>query len=581
MFSALLYLQFHSFKNRVVSRFKRLKQPKYLVGAIVGLIYFYWYFFRNLFRLGHQRVSLGPLIPPDVLSLLEPLGALLLLVIVVLAWFIPHERAALTFSEAEIAFLFPAPIERSGLIHFKLLRSQARILLTTLLLALVSNRFGGHPVIRAAGWWLILSTLNLHFLGSSFALTMLLDRGITNWTRRLAILLLAGLAAGAVFLWAKQSLPALNPAQLHNFDALRDYARQLFASGPLPWLLFPFRLLVRPFLAPDLMTFLSTVGPALLLFALHYVWVVRSNVAFEEASIGASKKLADRIATIRAGNWQTATRSRKAKRPPFTLRPLGPRPVALLWKNLLGIGHGFTLRLWFVLAAVSIAFCGALAPVAAKSSVLTLVGMFAGMLLIWSLMIGPQLLRQDFRHDLPQADILKTFPMPGWQIALGEILAPAAVLTGFQWFMLILAAGLLWNTESTVLEKPLRLGIAAGAGVILPVLNLIILQIPNAAVLLFPSWFQVSRDGAHGIEATGQRLIFVLGQFLAFVVALLPAAGFFVAAFFLVKILLGPAIAVSVASLVAAVILAIEAALGILLLGLLFSRLDLSAESNP
>ena len=36
MIAALLYLQYHTVRNRLVTRFKRLKQPKYLVGAIVG-----------------------------------------------------------------------------------------------------------------------------------------------------------------------------------------------------------------------------------------------------------------------------------------------------------------------------------------------------------------------------------------------------------------------------------------------------------------------------------------------------------------------------------------------------------------
>jgi len=36
MIPALLYLQYHSIKNRIVRRIKRLKQPKYLLGAVVG-----------------------------------------------------------------------------------------------------------------------------------------------------------------------------------------------------------------------------------------------------------------------------------------------------------------------------------------------------------------------------------------------------------------------------------------------------------------------------------------------------------------------------------------------------------------
>ena len=49
---------------------------------------------------------------------------LLLLVIVVGSWILPNSRAALQFTEAEVAFLFPAPVSRRKLIHFKLLRSQ-------------------------------------------------------------------------------------------------------------------------------------------------------------------------------------------------------------------------------------------------------------------------------------------------------------------------------------------------------------------------------------------------------------------------------------------------------------------------
>ena len=129
----------------------------------------------------------------------------MLFVIVLLAWIIPHERAALTFTEAEVAFLFPAPVTRRTLIHFKLLRSQLRIFFSVLLLTLFSRRFGGNAWIHALGWWLILSTLNLHFLGSSFARTMLLDRGISNWLRRLLVFGLAAAMAGGVWIWAKQT----------------------------------------------------------------------------------------------------------------------------------------------------------------------------------------------------------------------------------------------------------------------------------------------------------------------------------------------------------------------------------------
>ena len=45
------------------------------------------------------------------------------------------------FTEAEVAFLFPAPVPRQVLVHFKLLKSQLRILFSALLFALLSLRF--------------------------------------------------------------------------------------------------------------------------------------------------------------------------------------------------------------------------------------------------------------------------------------------------------------------------------------------------------------------------------------------------------------------------------------------------------
>src|SRR4051812_32450223 len=220
MISALLYLQFHSIQNRLVMRFKRLKQPKYLFGGIVGGLYFYVYFFRHFFGVNPGRRGLGSG-STETLALFEGLGALALLVVVLLAWILPHQRAALAFTEAEVAFLFPAPISRRGLIHFKLARSQFRILTTTFLLTLVTNRFGGNAWIHATGWWLILSTLNLHFLGSSFGRTLLLDRGISNWQRRLGFLALVAVGSSAVIIWVRRTVPGFSTEQFDGVASLQ------------------------------------------------------------------------------------------------------------------------------------------------------------------------------------------------------------------------------------------------------------------------------------------------------------------------------------------------------------------------
>ncbi len=578
--SALLYLQYHSILNRTARRIKRLKQPKYLVGGIVGGLYFYWYFVRTFFGTPTRGQAVTLLASPQNLALFESIGALFLLVVLLMAWVIPHDRAALTFTEAEVAFLFPAPISRRGLIHFKLLRSQTAILFTTLLLMLVTNRFGGKAWVHAAGWWLGLSILNLHFLGSSFARTMLLDRGITNWQRRLSILAVVLLVAGVVFVWVRRTMPAFDPARFQDPDAIKEYAAQVLTAGPLPYLLYPLRLVVRPYLALNALAFLSALGPALLVLLLHYWWVVRSNVAFEEASVEASRKLAETVAAVRAGNWQGTQKPPRRKRPPFRLRPVGPPAVALLWKNLISAGQAFSLRIWLSLSVFAVCASVGIGQVSGRSGLRPALGVVAAMLMAWSLLLGTQLLRQDFRQDLPQADILKTYPLQSWQLALGELLAPATALTCIQWFLLILVVGLFWQPATGRLGWPSWVGLGFGAALIIPMVDMITLQIPNAAALLFPAWFQTAKGGGAGIEVTGQRLIFLLGQMLVFVVALIPAAALFTGVFFLVKMLVGIAIAIPLASVAAAIVLAVEAAFGVVLLGKLFERLDVSAEAT-
>ena len=576
MIAALLYLQYHTLRNRLVSRFKRLKQPKYLVGAIVGGLYLYWFFFRNVFRGFGGRSGASVNFSAEYLPLFELGGALALFVIVLLAWIIPHERAALTFTEAEVAFLFPAPVSRRTLIHFKLLRSQLAIFFTTLLFTLFSRRFGGNAWIHGFGWWLILSMLSLHFLGSSFARTLLLERGISNWLRRLLVLGLVLAMAAGVWLWAKRTLPAPALADTANLNAVLDYVQRVLTAGPALCLLYPFRLVVRPFLAQDAAAFFVALVPGLLLLALHYVWVIYSDVAFEEASVEASQKLATRMAAVRAGNWQGARKNKKARRPWFKLAATGPSATALLWKNLIGVGQVFSVRLWISIIVVAVILGAAFAGKAQSQGASIIMASCIAMALGYSLLLGPQLLRLDFRNDLPLADILKTFPLRGWQIALGEILAPVTVLVAFQWLLLLVGAGLVLYLPGK--QEALLLAIALGAAVLLPVLDLLLLLIPNAAVLLFPSWIQTGKDSPRGIEATGQRLIFALGQMLVLLLALLPATAAFLAVFFLLYFASGPATAVPLASLAATIILAVEAGFGVMLLGKLFERFDVTEE---
>lgn len=582
MFSALLYLQFHTVKNRTWMRLKRLKQPKYLAGAIVGGLYFYYYFFRHLF--------MAP--PPGGLPsfgtadnnrlFLEAAASLVLLIILAFAWILPSKRAALTFTEAEIAFLFPAPITRRGLIHYKLLRSQAAILFTVLLLTVVTNRAGGQAWIRAAGWWLVLSAIGLHTLGASFARTMLLERGVTNWRRRLWVLLALTALLVVTYAWVRRSLPPFDPAAITDSGAVRDYLQRALLSGPAYYILMPLRWLAGPYLASNAAEFVRALPFAAGILLVHYFWVVRANVAFEEASVEASRKLAETVAAVRAGKWGAGRSLPPAARrktwTPFRLKPNGPPAAAFLWKNLISVGRGASLRLWIVILAVVVGAAVGFGSGAGMSNPARFFGMFAVMFLVWALFLGPQLMRQDFRQDLALADLLKTYPVPGWQMALGQILAPAVILSALQWLLLVAATLFLLPRQDVALGWPGNLGFSFGLALLLPFLNLVGLLIPNATVLLFPAWVQPGKDGPQGVEATGQRLIAMLGQVLVFALSLIVPALAFAIAFFLLRLLTPLPAAVLAGSVAAAVALAFEVAAAVAWLGRVFEKLDIAKE---
>ena len=180
------------------------------------------------------------------------------------------------------------------------------------------------------------------------------------------------------------------------------------------------------------------------------------------------------------------------------------------------------------------------------------------------------------------ADILKTYPLPAWQLALGELFAPAAILTCTQWLLILFSLVTFTGLPGQPMDTGFRTAIAVGLAIIAPGLNFVTLIIPNVAVLMFPGWFQTGKDAPQGIEATGQRLIFALGQAIVLLVALVPSSAMFAIIYFMLTAFLGVslALAIPVAAIGAAVVLVGEACLGVLWLGRLFEKYDVSAETG-
>jgi len=586
MARALLYLRVTSLLGQVKSRLRRLQQPKYLAGALVGAAYLYLAFVRRAHGVhaGYPLAAGGPGIPPEVLALLPQLGALLLLIVLLANWAIPR-RAALAFSEAEIAFLFPAPVNRRMLVHYRLLGSQLGIVFSALILTVMLGRgrsFGANPWFHAIGWWLILAVLNLHFTGTAFVYSKLLNRSVTSARQRALTAAAVLVAACGLLAWGWSTLRLPGPGDLQGLHAFTSYGVSQLHLGPLPWLLAIPRVLLAPYFAGSGRAFLLALGPALGVLAAHYFWVVYTEVSFEEASIARAEKRATRVRRVQQGDWRGQSTARKAQRAPFNLSHRGRPEVAFLWKNLLSTSAFYRARVAVVMVAVVLIGSEWLVHQPSLEGPRFAAMAACGFLLVATLLFGPMTARQDLRADLPNSDILKTYPLRGWQVVMGELLTPLTILTVSAWIYL-LAVFLLFPGERFAWFTPAhRGGVALGIAVLAPPFIAIQCLVPNAAAVVFPAWAQLARDRTErGIEVMGQRIILIAGQLLVTAIAVVPAAIGAALTFALTQWLLGAFVAAALAVAAVFILLGVEFWLGIRWLGARFERFDLSAELRP
>ena len=573
---ALLYLRLTTARGWLASRLRRLKQPKYFVGAVIGVSYIYFFFVRNMAR---NPVPQAQPASGEALPIVPEIAAAALLLLIAFNWIVPRGRAGLTFSEAEISFLFPAPIRRRALMHYRLLCTLGALGLTALLMALFSRAWatgGASPWLRGVAWWVVLGTVSLHFTATSFVVTRLLDRGVSSLARAVAGFAVLALAIGGPLVWTLVSLPAPTEQDLAGMPAMARYVETALQSGPLPWLLAVPKLVVAPLFASDARAFVIAFGPALAVLAAHYAWVTFSAVSFEEASLARAEKRATKMAAFRSGNLGST--APKKLRDPFRLRDTGLPEVAFLWKNLLAMGRMFRPEAGLAAAGVVAAACLWLVSAELRGGQ-AFVAVAAIVFLAIVVFVGPQFARQDLRSDLKNADMLKTYPLDGAQIVFGEMLAPIAVLSVIAWLALL---ALTFVAPLPAIPIYVRAPAALAIAVCVPFFCALQLVIQNGIALLFPAWVQsVSNPGEHGLDVLGQRLLFVAGQIVLLAVGMLPVSVAAVVTFFAVNWLAGPIPAGLAAWVVVVAVLGVETWAGVRWLGERFARFDLSSELRP
>lgn len=273
MLSASLYIIVCSAKNRLAMRLRRLREPRYLIGAIVGAAYFYFAVFR---RMGggrstdrRGRPSISPSVMLSVYGGAAGFAGTGLLLMAALAWIFPADRGLLAFSEAEIHLLLPAPMTRRQLLVHRLLRSQLPLLFGAVVSALFVPLASGARLRFGIGMFIVLVTARIYFIGVTLSRARL---GASRATERrlawapLALLLSAVAVVVISILRAYRSMP------VGTFAGVSSSVGLAIGRGPAALAVWPFAAVVRPLFAGSYAQFLSRLPGALAVLAVIVEW---------------------------------------------------------------------------------------------------------------------------------------------------------------------------------------------------------------------------------------------------------------------------------------------------------------------
>lgn len=516
---ALLFLYWRSFVNRVRSQAARVRSPRYISAVLLGALYIWWALFRN------TRAGGAPL--DSILR--SPITLLVASTVLLLSsarwWLFGSDRSALAFSPPEVAFLFPAPITRRGLVHTKLLRMQLAILVNTLIFTVIFRGDAASLVSweRGLGLWMLFSTMALHRLGSSIVRASAIEHGGSGRRRGIVPVAIFCTLVGAVVYGLLVHLPELRIASVSGLKALLN-AVAAALQAPIPAAaLWPARALISPVSSAGTAGWALSALWASAILLVHYAWVVRLDRSFEESAIEATQNRAERMQRFRTSQMGQA-RSSKGKLTWVPSLPLTGRPeVAIAWKNVAAALRGGSWRTQLIAFIVGLSVLA----VASRSASESAGDAFVGVTIGWGAMllfIGPLWMRFDLRLDLPRLAMLKSMPLVGWRIVTAEIAAVTILHSITVWSLMTVPLVMFLQDPQLLSESGGTIPMIVSVAVGVPAFNALMFTIHNGMALLFPAWVRLGTE-ARGFETMGQNLLTTGATTLVAAVALVFPVG--------------------------------------------------------
>lgn len=567
MISASVYIATCSARNRLRARLRRLREPRYLIGAIAGIAYFYFAIFAPRRRSANARGGR----PPDFSAAFQmtgtSLGGLFVLVAAVLPWVFPAKSKLLQFSDAEKDFLFAAPVTRRQLLAHRIIRSQVGSLIASLFIGLFAAPLSGPGRLRlAAGFWILLAASNIYF--AAVQLTRARLQSTVAAVRNVAWAPIALLVAGLVIVGSSVARQLMQPAA-GAADVFVQLSRAT-SSGLPRIVLWPFVAIIRPPFS-GAAGFLPAMASAVAVLVFVTAWMLMSDVMFDEvAGQGAGAAVAD--------EHKPARTAARVTRLGWTL-PLAGRPeLALLWKGSMETFRGVSAKTLRYLVPVLIGVSGASFGIMQGNRMrgpAAAVAIIAGVVAVAAVVFGPQIARNDLRTDFQHLDLLKTWPLRAADVIRGEMLWPALTVSTVLW-MGVLVAVVFSAAAAPDLPLVSRLSFALTAAIAGPALIAAQYAVHATFTIFFPAWVQLGNQRTRGIDAMGQRLIMLAAIVVSLALFALPGAIGGGVIWFIFRNLVGIVVFVP-AAVVFAVIVLVEVLAVTELLGPAYERIDVTS----
>lgn len=552
MTRAFFYVTVRTLLNRTRNKLRRLREPRYLISMMAALGYLY-------ISVGRHAMKRNFSLPVELHLMASDVIALGVLAILILAWTLPN-HAALEFSEAEMQFLFTAPVSRRQLLIYKLLRSQPAIITTAIVLTILRLP-NGHGI----GVWMVWTTFSLYLTFVNLGRSRLQMKGVRGYVITAAALLLFLACATIFYAFAHEPSATARPP-VSIFDAT-----------------LPRALLVVPSVVPAVLFAREPIDFAVnfaILFAtgaLLFLAASALRVPFEELAISSSELQAARRVRVR-GRSQAASVTVRRLPPPFRLRSGGAPELAVIWKNTVAAMRiSSPWALFILLGYAAVAVVGLVTP---DKNVRSICFGISAFLVFYFPLAGAAAFSQDLRLDFRNFDILKSWPLSGERLVAAAVTTPLALISLFE---------LIFVTGTFILAQRMEDGafFATPEFIVIALLLAIPvcatqLVIRNAVPILFPAWAAKPKEEQRGFAAMGQRILSLILNMFALVLLLFPAAVLSGAGYWLAHQLSnGAAAAMALATMPAVAVLAAEVLFLIRLLGARFDTLDVATELSP